>query len=340
MGHKLSLLSSLILALVAGLLLAAERGDGARELGAVQWGRDLDAALARSAQDGRPVFVLFQEVPGCSTCVSFGEQVLSHPLLVEAIETEFHPVFVYNNRPGRDAEILERFDEPAWNNPVVRLLDSDGNDLISRRAGVWTPHRMGERMVQALDVAGRNIPRFLHETVDETRPRSEERATFGMDCYWRGEACLGAIPGILSSRTGFLGGSEVVEVRFDPDTTTYESLKYPTTVSGDPSFVYPVEVQATTACGGAYVPVSAVTGLAVDKSGGGVEICWDPVHLSESCVEGYRVLGSGSFDTDAGFSTLADAGLTPCWSGNPPDTYFLVVTRGSGGTGPWEHYGN
>jgi hypothetical protein len=122
--------------------------------------------------------------------------------------------------------------------------------------------------------------------------------------------------------------------------TTYESLKYPTTVSGDPSFVYPVEVQATTACGGAYVPSSGVTGVTVTKTAGACEICWDPVHLSESCVEGYRVLGSSSAESDAGFSTVADVGLTNCWSGNPTEEYFVIVTRGSGGTGPWGHYGN
>ncbi len=34
------------------------------ETGRVAWSRDLDAALARSRMDGRPVLVLFQEIPG------------------------------------------------------------------------------------------------------------------------------------------------------------------------------------------------------------------------------------------------------------------------------------
>ena len=34
------------------------------ELGKVKWGRDLDAALAKSKKTGRPVLILFQEVPG------------------------------------------------------------------------------------------------------------------------------------------------------------------------------------------------------------------------------------------------------------------------------------
>ncbi len=34
------------------------------ELGAVRWQRDFDAALAKSAETGKPLFVQFQEVPG------------------------------------------------------------------------------------------------------------------------------------------------------------------------------------------------------------------------------------------------------------------------------------
>jgi hypothetical protein len=34
------------------------------ELGAVRWGRDLDAALASSTRTEKPVLALFQEIPG------------------------------------------------------------------------------------------------------------------------------------------------------------------------------------------------------------------------------------------------------------------------------------
>lgn len=37
---------------------------GTPETGRVEWGRDLEAALAQSRMDGRPVLVLFQEIPG------------------------------------------------------------------------------------------------------------------------------------------------------------------------------------------------------------------------------------------------------------------------------------
>ena len=34
------------------------------ELGKVKWERKLEPALEKSAKDGKPVFLLFQEIPG------------------------------------------------------------------------------------------------------------------------------------------------------------------------------------------------------------------------------------------------------------------------------------
>ena len=64
------------------------------EAGDVHWGRDFDAALENSAKTGKPVLVLFQEIPGCSGVRQFGREVLTNPALVRAIETEFFPVLV------------------------------------------------------------------------------------------------------------------------------------------------------------------------------------------------------------------------------------------------------
>lgn len=38
--------------------------DGPPELGAVEWGRRLEPALTASAANGKPVLLLFQEIPG------------------------------------------------------------------------------------------------------------------------------------------------------------------------------------------------------------------------------------------------------------------------------------
>lgn len=55
-----------LLSLVSLLACTPGAQDGAApvELGAVAWERDHDAAFARARTSGRPVLLLFQEIPG------------------------------------------------------------------------------------------------------------------------------------------------------------------------------------------------------------------------------------------------------------------------------------
>jgi hypothetical protein len=145
--------------LETGVLAASERQ--AVEVGEVRWERNFQGALEKSRHSGRPLLVLFQEVPGCSGCRKFGREVLSHPVLVANMESEFIPVLVYNNRPGRDAETLQRYGEPAWNYQVIRFLDGSGRDVIPRRDHVWTVKGVAIRMVEALEARERMVPRSL-----------------------------------------------------------------------------------------------------------------------------------------------------------------------------------
>lgn len=194
------------------------------ELGAVRWGGDLEAARAESARDGRPVFLLFQEVPGCATCAEFGRDVLSQLLVAEAIETEFVPVAVRNNVGGPEGRTRESFREPACNFPVVRFLGADGRDLLPRRDRIWSAGGIAERMVSALEAAHRPVPAYLALLARELSPDRLRTATFAMGCYWEGEARLGAIEGVVGTRAGWLDGREAVEVRFDPEVIGAEGL--------------------------------------------------------------------------------------------------------------------
>ncbi len=218
------MISYVVLFALLTVLPVAACAESARELGRVTWGRDFDVAIAESKASERPVFALFQEVPGCSTCIGFGDTILSDPLFVEAIEVEFVPLAILNNKPGRDAEILQRYGEPAWNNPVVRFLDANGSDLIARRDRVWTPREIGARMVAALRAAGRPVPKYLDLAVRGTARRSSGRVTLPMPCYWSGEACLAEIDGVVATRAGWLEGRDVVELRFDSTAVSYREL--------------------------------------------------------------------------------------------------------------------
>jgi len=56
---------SLLLALaMAGLCIASPPEDPRPELGSVKWQRDFEAAKKSSQASGKPLLLLFQEVPG------------------------------------------------------------------------------------------------------------------------------------------------------------------------------------------------------------------------------------------------------------------------------------
>jgi hypothetical protein len=195
--------------------VGAPPADNPVEVGSVRWSRDLDAALAESARTGRPVFLLFQEVPGCAGCQTFGKTVLTDPLLVEAIEDEFHPVLIHNNKEGADKRILDRFEEPAWNYQVVRFLDADARDLIPRRDRVWTIGALAPRMIRSLRAAGRPVPRYLEAVAVENDASSHATTAFAMHCFWTGEQALGGIDGVITTEAGWLEGREVTRVVYD-----------------------------------------------------------------------------------------------------------------------------
>lgn len=195
------------------------------ELGRPFWARNLDEAFHRSASTGRPLFLLFQEIPGCETCVGFGETVLSHPGIADTIEREFVPVVVRTNEPGPERAILERFEEPAWNNPVVRFLDADGRDLVARKDEVWTTGEIAERMVAALEAAARPVPESLHLFAAELDVGRLRRAAFATSHAEDGEAALGSAPGVVSARAGRAEGRDAVEVVYNSSLTSESELQ-------------------------------------------------------------------------------------------------------------------
>lgn len=202
--------------LLAMTVTACQAADMApEEVGAVRWGRDMNEALRLSAGSGRPIFALFQEVPGCAGCKQFGREVLSHPGLVAAVHEHFIPVLIHNNAGGKDAAALQRFGEPAWNYQVVRFLDEKGSDLIPRRDRVWETGPLAQRMAEALKAAGKPVPESVQDLV-AGRAAAPKLAAFAMDCFWTGEMMLGQIDGVLTTEAGFIQGKEVTLVRYDP----------------------------------------------------------------------------------------------------------------------------
>ena len=196
------------------------------ELGDVHWLRSMDEAQARSKNESKPILILFQEIPGCSTCRSYGNEVLSRPLIVEAIESYFIPLAIYNNKGGQDTEVLKQYNEPAWNNPVVRIVDEKGKDIVSRLNGNYSAYGLANMMMNVLIKKQGEIPLYLQLMTDELAADQHGvfTTTYSMYCFWAGEALFGKANGVIRTEAGYQGGKEVVKVEYDPTIITKSQL--------------------------------------------------------------------------------------------------------------------
>ena len=211
-----------ILLLTSILLFTLTGNSQPVELGKVSWLRDYDAAVAQASKTDKDILILFQEVPGCATCRNYGNNVLSDPLLVEAIETYFVPLAVFNNHKGADAQTLKKFKEPSWNNPVVRIVDTAGKDVVDRLAGQYSSAALIRSMQQALDARSEPIPKYMQLLSDEQAPTDE--LVLGMYCFWSGEKVIGNLRGVIATEAGHMSGHEVVKVTYDPSITSQDNI--------------------------------------------------------------------------------------------------------------------
>ena len=196
------------------------------ELGRVNWLRNFDEAVRVARVENKPLLVLFQEVPGCSTASGYGKHVLSQPLIVEAGESLFVPIAIYNNINGPDSKVLTSFGEPSWNNPVVRIMAYDRKELVPRLSGDYSKLGLVTSMVNALENNNQIVPNYLRLLKEELMAgvSGTDKAVFAMSCFWSGEEALGRIDGVISTNPGFMKGYEVVKVEYDPDLISYNDL--------------------------------------------------------------------------------------------------------------------
>ena len=169
------------------------------ELGTVAWLRNYDDAVARATREERPILLLFQEVPGCQTCVDFGRDALSHPLVVDAIEERV--------RAARDSQ--QRAGSRRHHSPPLRGAELElprralhryatGADIIARRDGIWSREGLIRRMIVALQTAGqRRCPTRLRIAHAEARTSSRGRSRrLRCTATGRAKAHLGALDGV------------------------------------------------------------------------------------------------------------------------------------------------
>ena len=196
------------------------------ELGDVHWLRNLDEAKAEAEKTGKDIFILFQEVPGCSTCRNYGVNILQHPLVVEAIEDLFVPLTIFNNKKGIDAHVLQMYKEPSWNNPVTRVINSKGEPLLKRLSGQYNAYAVVQYIIDALIASNKEIPQYLALLADELQADilGTKETTISMFCFWSGEKSIGKLRGVNYTEAGFMDGQEVVKVRYAPDMISYKQI--------------------------------------------------------------------------------------------------------------------
>ena len=144
--------------------------------------------------------------------------------MVEAMETLFVPVAIRNNVEGYERTVLERYEEPTWNNPVIRFVDATGADVLPRKDRVWSTPQVLGRMLAALEAVEQDVPAWLDAYAQETLPGDTERAVFAMHCFWDGQAQLGGLDGVVSATPGWVGSSEVIEVVYRTDRVNFPEL--------------------------------------------------------------------------------------------------------------------
>jgi hypothetical protein len=196
------------------------------ELGKVQWIRSLQDAQKLAKSSGKPIFILFQEVPGCATCQNYGSEVLSHPLIVEAIESYFVPLAIFNNKGGSDKAVLDIFKEPSWNNPVVRIVSHDLTEWTLRLSSNYSSLGLVEKINATILKTKGKIPDWLMLLEEEFKAYEfgVQKVYLSMSCFWSGEKHYGAIDGVVSTRAGFMDGCEVVEVEYNPNRIKLEKI--------------------------------------------------------------------------------------------------------------------
>ena len=190
------------------------------ELGLIHWERDYNKGIERAKAENKPVFLLFQEVPGCHGVVEFGKNVLSDTSIIEQVEKNFIPIAIYNNKEGKDAEILRKYREPSWNFQVVRFIDPGGNDIIPRKDGVNTVSELTVRMNQALDIFNKRN----NKKVAASKEPALSEIAFAQHCFWTGERVLGGVEGVQKTEAGFIQGREVTRVWYDTATISTTDL--------------------------------------------------------------------------------------------------------------------
>jgi hypothetical protein len=128
--------------------------------------------------------------------------------MTEAIDNEFIPLAIFNNKKGKNLDLLKKHKEPTWNNPTVRIVNINGENIVNRLASNYSSIAPYSAMINALESSGNSITKY-----------------FKMYSFWKGGKELDAQNGVHSTKAGFLENIEVVRVIYDTDKISHKELQ-------------------------------------------------------------------------------------------------------------------
>ncbi|HKE01355.1 MAG TPA: hypothetical protein VKE69_10130 [Planctomycetota bacterium] len=133
------------------LVVLAQDSRPATWLDQVRWKHDRAEATAEAAGARKPI-------ASVTEALAFGTTVeaLSHPLVVDALETECVPI------------ALEK--HGAYHGAKLCFSRADGEQLGPCEPFPRTPHDLGAAIATALRACGRDVPRYLAVAIEETDP--------------------------------------------------------------------------------------------------------------------------------------------------------------------------
>ena len=198
-----------------------------REIGNLKFSFNAESweqAKDESKRSNKAIFILFHESAVHHTGHSL-ESVLSNPLLVEAVDTYFITVLVPKRATNlAERELLKKYRTCGLKKTsIVRIVDYKGRYLAGKvnRCDEWN---LARAMGRALVAQGLKVPTYLKLLCLESDPDAEGVAIFGMSSFREGEVAFAKHKGIVSTRAGWIGSKQSVEVSYNPKICPYSKL--------------------------------------------------------------------------------------------------------------------
>jgi len=150
-------------------------------------------------------------------------EILSHPLIVEAIESNFIPVAISPTAATRQNLLASPSDMET---ETAMLIIGTDNQRKTKGSSdeIWMKH-FTEIILDALHQEGIPAPRYL-ELVNEEFNATERREStvITLHCFWSGEIELGTERGVVYTEPGYIGDREAMYLEFDNSTISYRDI--------------------------------------------------------------------------------------------------------------------